>query len=256
MSISTVSDDIAYQIVGLLTPREATPLRATSHYLARITDDIHHPVDVRPDELEPMLLRIKDGGTIRLRGRYQLERDLVVRKSLRIIGEQQASLHLHRGARLIWCGVGVVTGVTFYRCKRNQACALYPDATICARGLGRLHMQRCDFRFGCPSLVTAAYGVHIDFGGKASLRNVRFFESPGPCIKLVGGLVDITRGVFVLPHVGPAILAVDGTVRVEACTSLQQGKALVWLTNGATINSSESISTKRLCGCFDGVFCL
>lgn len=247
--------DVLHVVVALLTPSEAMPLARACRQLKSITEDTHQTVDVSPDRFEETLLSIKDGGTIRLSGHYHIKgRDIVVRKSLRIVGtgSDNACIHLDRGGRIIWCAVGLVTGITLHRSKGEQGC-VYPDATICVRGLGRLQIQDCTFRHTIPDVSVLAYGLHIDFGGGARLDDVRFFETPGPCIKVVAGTVDVTRGVFVLPRVGPPILAVRGMVRVAKCTALQSfvtRPPLIWLADGATAHITGTKFAKiRRIGC-------
>ena len=135
--------------------------------------------------------------------------------------------------------MGVLTDMRIERDQTDIEC--FPDAAVSVRGLGRLHMRRCTVQYIYPSTFTPVnsktFGVHIDFGGVARLHDSKFFDTPGPCIKVAIGCTEVSRCVFVLPRLGPPILATRGFVRVSECTSLQTPfmRAFIWIFVGVQV---------------------
>ena len=184
--MNNLADEYLANIIVILTPLEAMSARCTCRTFRCIYDDVHCSLNISTD-LETTLLQIRDGGTIQLASDAHIiaKKDIVIRKNIRILGNQNSKICLTDGARIILCSVGVLTDMRIERDQTDIEC--FPDAAVSVRGLGRLHMRRCTVQYIYPSTFTPVnsktFGVHIDFGGVARLHDSKFFDTPGPCIK-------------------------------------------------------------------------
>ena len=247
MILSELPVDILIAIASTDTPFNMVAFRVVSKEFEKVFQEAHKCVRIEEgDAFVEKIHSIPDGGTCFVTGRHVLLEDLAVRLRIRLVGEKGASLILCRGTRMFWCTRGTIKGLSFQRdiSITGDNPPQFPDAILCVRGLGKLTMSDCVFRYTRESFnfVACVFGLHVDFGAYVDLTGVKIMDIPGPCLKIVNGRVNVKRSSFIMPRRTPAVVATRGFVRLYKCNAVTPPgiRHLIWLYDGAIADTVRS----------------
>lgn len=242
--LSLLPDDILINILGIHSPLSMINTCSVSRNFYDAFHAAHRPIEVNTgSDIASCVSFVREGSTLRIHGDHLISgKDIIVRTCLQLTGGKNACLRLYGGGRILWCAPGKITNIKIEReIEPYDNSPQFPDGILCVRGLGRLQVRFSSFQYTPKSLGFTAFGTHVDFGAVLTLKDVKFIDIPGPCIKIVNGRADVKRTFFLMVRHFPIIVACRGFVRVHKCTTLHPAstREYISLRHGANANITK-----------------